>query len=587
MRSFLSLLFGHGSYRRLIKVMFLGAASGLSTALLIALVSRLFANSASLGVSDLLQYSVYLGLLVLLSLSLDLGAKWFLCRYGASRHRELHTTFSRIVLNDSLRHTEKIGMARLITIYAEDMSIIGIGLNLFANVGTSFFVVLGCLGYLAYVSLSLLCITIVVGLLATIGYRRIHRVSRRLAAEAFVYRDRHVSQFKDMVSGIGVLKLNSKKRHQYFNEEYLPTVHEHEKRYVKFMLYHLFANAWVQLTVFALLISILLFIAFTNFTTSVLGPFLVVVLFMRSHVSSLISALPAWSRAGIAIDRMRDQGYMELHRARVLDHAGSESVFGDSEVKLSVENLVWNYTSEVDDSTFQIGPLSVNMSSGELVFIVGHNGAGKTTFAKLLSGLYANESGRLLCNGIEVNDSNRTNYNELFSLLLSDPFIFERLTVSNNDVASNDIANNGNNISANASTAYAGDIELNDSEQVITYYLEKLQLHHKVTVNNQRLSSTSLSNGQRKRLALLAAYLEDKPVMIFDEWAENQDPVFKKVFYNELLPELKSRGKLVIVISHEAQFFHLADRVLKLDASATGATSVAEEVMPTGHQQLP
>jgi len=273
MRSFLSLLFGHGSHRQLIKVMVLGAASGLVTALLIAMVSRLFADSANLGVTDLLQYSFYLALLVILSLGLDLGARWFLCRYGVARHRELHTTFSQIVLNDSLRHTEKIGMARLITIYAEDMSLIGQGLNLFANVGTSFFVVLGCLGYLAYVSFSLLCITVLVGIVAAFGYKRIHRVSRRLAADAFVFRDRHVSQFKDMVSGIGELKLNAKKRHQYFDEEYLPTVHEHERRYLKFMLVHLFANAWVQLAVFALLITILMFIAFTSFTTAVFRPY--------------------------------------------------------------------------------------------------------------------------------------------------------------------------------------------------------------------------------------------------------------------------------------------------------------------------
>ncbi len=566
MRSFISLLFGDGAYHRLIKVMFLGAASGLTTALLIALVSRLFSDSASLEASDLIQYAVYLALLVLLSLGLDLGAKWYLCRYGASRHRELHTTFSKIVLNDSLRHTEKIGIARLITIYAEDMSLIGQGLNLFASVGTSFFVVLGCLGYLAYLSFSLLSITIVVGLLAMTGYRRIHRVSRRLASEAFVYRDRHVSQFKDMVSGVSELKLNSTKRHEFFDEEYLPTVLEHEKRYVKFMLYNLFANAWVQLTVFALLIAILLFIAFTNFTTAVLGPFLVVVLFMRSHVISLISAVPVWSRAGIALDRMREQGYTELHRTRALNWAGPQSLFGVSDISLQVENLTWNYTSEVDDSTFKVGPISVDINSGELVFIVGHNGAGKTTFAKLLSGLYANESGRLLCNGVEVNDANRTSYNELFSLLLSDPFIFDRLTVAK-DIQVN---------AAMENVEHVNDSGLGDSEQRIAYYLEKLQLHHKVSVSNQRLSSTSLSRGQRKRLALLAAYLEDKPIMIFDEWAENQDPEFKQVFYNQLLPELKSRGKLVIVITHEAQFFHLADRVLKLDAFATGATSVAE-----------
>lgn len=574
MRSFISLLFGGGSPRRLITVMFLGAASGLTTAFLIALVSRLFADSATLQFNDLIQYAIYLTVLVLLSLGLDLCAKWYLCQYGAARHRELHTTFSRIVLNDSLRHTEKIGMARLITIYAEDMSLIGQGLNLFATVGTSLFVVLGCLGYLAYVSFSLLCITMVVGLLATIGYRRIHRVSRRLAAEAFVYRDRHVSQFKDLVSGVSELKLNAKKRHQYFNEEYLPTVHEHEKRYVKFMLVHLFANAWVQLTVFALLIAILVFIAFSNFTTSVLGPFLVVVLFMRSHVNSLMSAVPTWSRAGVVLDRMREQGYTELHLDRELEQANPQSIFGSSPIALSVQDLTWNYTSEMDDSTFQVGPLSIDMHSGELVFIVGHNGAGKTTFAKLLSGLYVNESGGLLCNGIEINDSNRASYNELFSLLLSNPFIFDRLTLANESEESVEDA------TADLDAGNGG-MAVTESERRIAYYLEKLQLHHKVNVSNQRLSSTSLSHGQRKRLALLAAYLEDKPIMIFDEWAENQDPRFKHVFYNELLPELKSRGKLVVVISHESQFFHLADRVLKLDASATGVVSLAQEIDPS------
>jgi len=568
MRSFISLLFGDGSSRRLVTVMFLGAASGLTTALLIALVSRLFADSANLEVSGLVQYALYLTLLVLISLSLDLAAKWYLCRYGATRHRELHTTFSQIVLNDSLRRTEKIGIARLITIYAEDMSVIGQGLNLFATVGTSFFVVLGCLGYLAYVSFSLLCITIIVGLLATIVYKRIHRMSRRLAAESFEFRDRHVSQFKDLISGITELKLNSQKRHQYIHDEYLPTVYEHEKRFVKFMLIHLIANAWVQLTVFALLISILVFIAFSGFTTSVLGPFLVVVLFMRSHVTGIISAVPAWSRAGVVLDRMREQGYTELHRTRVLNKADPQTIFGDSDIALSVKDLTWHYTSEVDDSNFKVGPLSIEMHSGELVFIVGHNGAGKTTFAKLLSGLYANESGSLLCNGVEVNDDNRTSYNELFSLLLSDPFIFDRLTV----------AEEANAIEKSVVADNARVLPIDDSEQRIAHFLEKLQLHHKVSVNNKRLSSTSLSHGQRKRLALLAAYLEDKPVMIFDEWAENQDPRFKNVFYNELLPELKSRGKMVIVISHESQFFHLADRVLKLDATATGATSVAEEL---------
>ncbi len=98
-----------------------------------------------------------------------------------------------------------------------------------------------------------------------------------------------------------------------------------------------------------------------------------------------------------------------------------------------------------------------------------------------------------------------------------------------------------------------------------TKYLKQLQLDHKVKVENGQLSTTALSQGQRKRLALLSAYLEDRPIYLFDEWAADQDPVFKEIFYTQLLPELRSRGKTVLVISHDDRYFHLANRIIKLD----------------------
>jgi len=268
----------------------------------------------------------------------------------------------------------------------------------------------------------------------------------------------------------------------------------------------------------------------------------------------LIGAIPSWSRAGVTLERMRDQGYTNLQQARTLNRADPLPGAVDGHIQISVDKLVWRYTSEVDDSVFTVGPLSVSMQSGEIVFLTGHNGAGKTTFAKLLCGLYANEAGTLSCNAVLIDDDNRSSYNEIFSMIFSDPFIFDRLTLPSDEAIGNDLS-------------YAGRI---------AQYLERLQLHHKVRVDDQRLSTTRLSSGQRKRLALLAAYLEDKPVMIFDEWAENQDPLFKQVFYNELLQELKARGKLVVVISHEAQFYGVADRVITLDASRAGATQLID-----------
>ena len=108
-------------------------------------------------------------------------------------------------------------------------------------------------------------------------------------------------------------------------------------------------------------------------------------------------------------------------------------------------------------------------------------------------------------------------------------------------------------------------------------YLEQLHLNHKVKIKNGVLSTTAVSQGQRKRLALLTAYLEDRPFYLFDEWASDQDPTFKKVFYHQLLPELKARGKTVLVITHDDQYFDVADRIIKLDygklVSPTTATA--------------
>ncbi|SDM20561.1 putative ATP-binding cassette transporter [Franzmannia pantelleriensis] len=64
----------------------------------------------------------------------------------------------------------------------------------------------------------------------------------------------------------------------------------------------------------------------------------------------------------------------------------------------------------------------------------------------------------------------------------------------------------------------------------------------------------------------MVAYLEDRPFLVFDEWAADQDPLFKEVFYREVLPELKRMGKAVLVISHDDRYFPLADRLVRLES---------------------
>ena len=212
---------------------------------------------------------------------------------------------------------------------------------------------------------------------------------------------------------------------------------------------------------------------------------------------------------------------------------GNESGFE----KLELARVTHSYHQEKEDRNFMIGPISLDFRSGELVFLVGGNGSGKSTLAKIITGLYPPESGGIFLDGRPITNENRDDYRQLFSVVFSDFYLFEDLL----------------GLEAVNLDAQARD------------YLVQLHLHHKVKIENGAFSTTALSQGQRKRLALLTAYLEDRPFYLFDEWASDQDPLFKELFYTQLLSDLKSRGKTVLVITHDEKYFHLADRLIKLE----------------------
>jgi putative pyoverdin transport system ATP-binding/permease protein len=139
--------------------------------------------------------------------------------------------------------------------------------------------------------------------------------------------------------------------------------------------------------------------------------------------------------------------------------------------------------------------------------------------------------------GQTITDENRDDYRQLFSTVFSDFFLFETLL----------------------------GLEAPHLDDRAQEFLTALHLERTVRVRDGVLSTTALSQGQRKRLALLTAYLEDRPFYLFDEWASDQDPQFKEVFYTQLLPELRTNGKTVFVITHDEKYFHVADRLIKLD----------------------
>jgi putative ATP-binding cassette transporter len=253
-------------------------------------------------------------------------------------------------------------------------------------------------------------------------------------------------------------------------------------------------------------------------------------------LAGVLSSLSLFGRASVALKKVDALGMsLAAQSTEVcsLDRPECDITFS----RIELANVTHSYHHEKDDSHFVLGPINLRFRPGELVFLVGGNGSGKSTLAKIVTGLYAPESGEIRLDGETITDNNRDDYRQLFSSVFGDFYLFENLL----------------------------GLESHNVDEQAQFYLEQLHLNHKVKVKDGVLSTTAVSQGQRKRLALLTAYLEDRPFYLFDEWASDQDPYFKDVFYTQLLPELKARGKTVLVISHDDRYFHIADRVVKLD----------------------
>jgi putative ATP-binding cassette transporter len=222
--------------------------------------------------------------------------------------------------------------------------------------------------------------------------------------------------------------------------------------------------------------------------------------------------------------------------------------------QIELAGVTHEYRREGQTRGFVLGPIDLVLRPGEIVFIVGGNGSGKTTLAKLLTGLYVPQDGEIRLDGRPVTAENREGYRQLFSAVFDNALVFESLW----------------------------GLEAADLDERAGRYLRQLGLDHLVNVNGGTFSTTALSRGQRKRLALLTAYLEDRPIYVFDEWAADQDPAFRKVFYLELLPELKRRGKTVVAITHDDRYFECADSLVRLEVG-----KLSEPLLQTALRESP
>ncbi|MET0645778.1 MAG: cyclic peptide export ABC transporter [Pyrinomonadaceae bacterium] len=448
----------------------------------------------------------------------------------------LRVQLSRQILSAPLRLLERLGAHRLLATINQDIPTVIEVVTLVPQMLTQLAMMAGCLFYLGWLSWKLLLILL--------GYMTLGLLSHQLPLmRAFRYfrllREQWDSMHKairGLIEGTKELKLNARRREAFLAQQLEPAARGIWRYGMRGNGIAMAVSNWGQI-LFFIFIGLLLFVTplFVAAEPKTFIGYTLVVLFLITPLTMILNQIPALERAYVAAEKIKSLG-LSLS-ARPPESLGAAPVADPDWRRLELADVTHTYRQESGEE-FRLGPVSLTLSPGELVFITGGNGSGKTTLAKLLTGLYEPESGEIRVDGRPVTPEERDEYRQRFSVVFYDFYLFERLF----------------------------GLEAADLDTRGQRYLDLLQLGHKLQIKDGALSTIELSQGQRKRLALLAAYLEDRPVYVFDEWASDQDPAFKQVFYYQLLPELKARGKAVVIISHDDRYYGLGDRLIKLES---------------------
>jgi len=505
--------------------------SGIASSTLIGLSHRALTTREGSSIWLMLAFA---GLCVLFPLS-RVVAEVLLVYLSQKVVFDLRAQFIRQIMETPLRKLEEIKTHRILAALTDDVGSLSSGLATVPVLFLQFSVLLGCVIYLAYLYIPLLIATVIIIPSGIACVRLFFKFSLRHFMRARKEQDMMFKHLRAVTEGVKLFKLHRGRREAFMTDLFIPTGMRYRYDNVRGNAI-LIGGSSIGTAFFFITLGLFLFVAprLISVSQEVLTGYVLVFGFLMVPIGVITSLMSNIGRANVALRNIKSLG-IELG-GEELTPLPLPASNGHSP-RLQFEGVAHAYTSEDQNAGFTLGPVDLTVEPGELVFVIGGNGSGKTTLAKVITGLYLPQAGLVRFNGQIVTERNQESYREYFTAVFSDFFLFENLLGLEN---------------------HAIDEQARD-------YLKQLRLDHKVTVADGVLSTIDLSNGQRKRLALLTAYLEDRPIYVFDEWAADQDPIFKNFFYQQILPELKQRGKTVFVITHDDQYYGCADRLIKLD----------------------
>lgn len=525
--------------------------SGVCNTALLALLHRALGGEGSLAFLALAFSGVALA-----KVATSLAGDVLLIRFAARTLGELRDAVARDVLRAPLRQVERLGSGRVIALLTEDIDSLNEAYLSLPYLGSQAAMLVGGAAYLGWLSPPTLLGLVAFSGVALLAQRAALRRSRRRLEQARASEDRLLALFYGLTDGLKQLKLHRERRESYLREDIARTSRESLGHRVASDVGFTSAEHFTQLALYCLLALLLFAVpALTELSRQALTGYVLTIVFLLGPFRALLGGYGRVVAAQVSVERL--EGLTDEVRALAeaadlppvpaLDGASEDSERRGEPIESVEAHPVPRSVSapgfeRIDlrgirlayepGAGFELGPISASLERGQVVFVTGGNGSGKTSLVKILCGLYEPDGGQVLWDGHVVGRDRLDEYRQLFSAVFADHHLFDR--------AVGERATDG---------AFLGAL------------LERFELRGRLTPVEGRFPDLNLSRGQRARLALVFALVEDRPIYVFDEWAAEQDPIYRRRFYEEFVPELKERGKTVVVITHDDRFFHLADRV--------------------------
>lgn len=524
-----------------LKVILLNLVNAAVSVGIIAYINHTFISQPVFNTLSWTSLGQFSALVVLLLITTFLS-QYALTRLGHKFVYELREKLVKQIIDTKVPQIDHLGSARLLASLSSDIQSITVAFVRMPELVQGVILAIGVSLYLGWLSLPLLLIIMfwiaITIWISTILVKHVYtHLTELREINDLLYQD-----YQSIIEGRKELALNQHRAKKLYETDFLPHAKSYEKTVTKSDTFHLSAVNWSNIMMFAAIGVVFAISNYLDIPMGVATTFSLTILFMQSPLLHAVGAYPTLQTAQVALDKIQSLALADYQPAFITD------ITANNWQTISLTNIGYRYQS-ISNNTPEVmdrnsiraddilKSINLTMKRGDVIFLIGANGSGKSTLAKIITGIFTPTTGSVTVDSHIIDSYNNADYRQLFSAIFSDQHLFKQL-----------IGNQGDD----------------PDMSLVTEWLHKLNLQDKVTVTDHRLSTDKLSQGQRKRLAMLLTVAEQKDILLLDEWAADQDPAFRRVFYQTLIPELKAMGKTLFIISHDDGYFEHADRLLMM-----------------------